>query len=623
MDNFVPPKPPEGLENDVSDNLQEFKIEDLDNESLGESDDSDQDVQVVIEKSSDPVPEKRLSKKGRSFFQRLFSKKKSSGSKLELEDSKGASENVSDVELKEAESIDDALVKSGLEEDVGAVGSVDVKEDVVEDVELKGADSVDDALVESGLEEDVGGVDVKEDTVGLGESDIDDGLFDESQQNEFKIGSSQNEGLSAEDLNNIKSALGLDAGKEKSIRESFEEDPSSFVNEDDSSSEWDNSFDEEEIDLSNSSADSFQEEVVDSKSGVVDSSKDFSDVIPVFEAKSSKSEVVFFKNFLNLTEKKIERLIRESGSKKKKDLLDKKRELVLLNSFEKSLKKIVKDSLGLLDKEVDKAFLKVEKKQKVLDKKLDKLAKKEKVILGKEKSLKSKESDLLKSKVSVEKDVASLNKVIDKLGKEELSLKNKVADLGAAKKLAESDLKILKNKFKDEEKSIKAKVVALNSSFESLKADLSDKESDLNNKMGVKQAELAKLEEDLVSTKNKVSAQLSKLASRESEIDKKQAELNSLIEEERKVLSLLELTKDGPSYGSLDESSDSFSESNSYDSFLEEIDSCKDLIKFDLDGAKLKYNKLRQDLLSSDFDGVEKKSLMAELKKLYDLIAKK
>jgi hypothetical protein len=319
---------------------------------------------------------------------------------------------------------------------------------------------------------------------------------------------------------------------------------------------------------------------------------------------NKKIETSFIK-FNNLTEKKIEKLIKDAAAKKKSALLDKDREKILLVNFEQELKKTISNNIDSIKKEELKVVDKISKKAENLDKKDAALNKKTEVLESKKEKI---EQDMQKA----ENKLKDLEKNLNDKEEELIKIESKYDDKKAKISLLEDDKKAINNEIKE-----------LKASLSEIKKNHKKEVDESAKKLNELKTKTKNEEEKLKKTKEKVEAELKKISEKEKEIDNKSENLKKLIEEEKNVLTLLKkenITEEKSSNVFEEKSiSEGFS---SHDSLLDKIDECNKLIEQNkLDVAKRKYNGLRKEFMAGVFSNEEKNVLKEKLKDLFNSIS--
>ena len=370
---------------------------------------------------------------------------------------------------------------------------------------------------------------------------------------------------------------------------------------------------DEEVDLG-----SFDEEqkVVEPELNIEEIKPDVKNELPVFD-EEDEDEGKYFKEFdkkiknkfikfNNLTEKKIEKLIKDAAAKKKSALLDKDREKILLVNFEQEVKKTISNNIDSIKKEELKVVEQINKKSESLDKKDDALNKKTETFEKKKEKLEQeiqKTEDKLKS---LQKDLVSKEEDLNKLENKYDEKKGKLSLLD------------------DKKKEINTEIKELKSSLSEIKKNHKKESEEYTKKLDEIKTKTQNAEDKLKKTKEKVENELKRISEKEQDIVKKEENLKKLIEEEKNVLKLLKkanVTEDKTSNVYQEE----FSSGDvlGYDSFIERIDDCKALIENKkLDVAKRKYNSLRNDFMAGEFSSKEKNVLKEKLKDLFNSISK-
>ncbi|MCC7574754.1 hypothetical protein KO361_04135 [Candidatus Woesearchaeota archaeon] len=626
MDEIIPPKPPEGQDENLTD-VNEVKEE-------GSSE-------------GDSKPKKGL-------FGRLFGSKK--------EDDKSS----------------EKLVESKKQEEVVKDESSDDKSDVSIPDESK--DSEDDLFSESESDKEIK-IEGSEDDLFKGPSEVLEG-DDVSESSDVIV--------KQEDLENIRAALGVYEKSNKSVREKFEDDPDSFSDDksgeaNDEGHDWLGEANNDDSLFTAESTEKSKAEVVkkpvkkvekkvekpkESKKDVEKSKaevvkkvekkvekkvvkpvkkitpkkvakpvkKASGDDLPVFDSKkikSSKSSVKIskeivkdadysFDNLRNLSEKRIEKLIKTAASKKKSDFLDKKREKLLLMNFEKQVKQIVSKNINLVAKEEKKFLGVIDKKSVELDKKVDVADKKLNDLLKKEESVKVSIVKLNKDLSDLNKNISSKKVDVQKLDKVVASRKDELKKLDVKKVDLNKQLTALDNALKTAKVNNKKALDELKKDFANKKLSLEKEHKSLLSKLVGAKKDLTLTIKKMEDVKKETKDALTKLALKERTVDEKSLNLQKLIEEEKRVLDLLKESEEGHAYDSdFDDEADEGFDSDEFDSHELDglITKCDDLVSEGLiDEAKLLYNDIRQAFLSVELSFDEKEDLKLRIKELYDKI---
>jgi hypothetical protein len=315
-----------------------------------------------------------------------------------------------------------------------------------------------------------------------------------------------------------------------------------------------------------------------------------------------------------------------------------------IKQIDSRLKKLLKTYDGKIiklaasrKKEIESEISRIGKKEAELNKKMSELDKKEKSVATKaqklsdlEKSINqrkseldelvSKEDSLTKRKEIMEKNIAA-----DKLTLS--GLKTEIANNQKAFDTLQKNISSEKKNLQDDLKKSKAMVEAEKSKGEKKLAELAKKVEEV-------EAHLENMQK-----REKMAAASRK--NKEAELREKEKEINSLIMQEKKIISLLKNNElQSVEYDSLISRRSGMQtqvpktiigddgEPEIYvddeDTLNQKIKDCKDLIKeANYDDAKMLYNEIREDFMSANLDEKAKKTIKHEIRELYDEICLK
>ncbi|MCF7867050.1 hypothetical protein K9L67_05895 [Candidatus Woesearchaeota archaeon] len=441
------------------------------------------------------------------------------------------------------------------------------------------------------------------------------------------VGNKDSKSLSGDDVSNIRKALGLDQEEAPSKQKEFEDKASDLdsFDADVDLSDISNAKEEnltplnEEFSKSVANKKELDESWVDHSEDILLHKNDNSEIDDtlvssvdedLLEEDAKEEDIPFHEdleeeNLIETVEKDQDVVIPDvhfeelerAASIDKQDLLDAVHSVISGDEDQEKLIKKINREVTKLFNDKKKEFSKVVKESvKELNKKsteLNKKIKENKKLVNqeiKEKKLAKKEQDSFKVKLS---ELKRLEKIENKLKSRKDKYKEDIDNLkGRQKKIKDDILELQKEKKLYEEESSKAEKL-----FEV--------------KMKRFEEEMSKSKKKLADVDLKSKKLLDLLNSKEEELKSREESLNKLVEEERRILSMID-SREAPSLSN---------DVQDEDVFHQKISDCRQLIEEgELDDAKLLYNELVEEYVHYDVDGSYKIETHEALKDLYENI---